>query len=164
MVNEVEELAIKYNNLIKKDKKYWEDYEKKDKADKIKKIFYDLFFKTLKWKDNKIDIAELERMISSNSKELYELLRIEDYYSDSLCDLECEYFNMQGDSLSEEDIDKFFQNVTLDDILKDAKASQQIKDCIQLYRDASKVCEEINNYKKSQKGDKDFQIGDIKNK
>lgn len=102
MVNKSKELAERYYNIIKQDKRYSQKYESKEKNNDIEKVSYDFFYSSLKWRQKQYSKEELEKIIINNEKDLNGLLQIEMYYFDGLCELESEHFKISDYNLLEE--------------------------------------------------------------
>lgn len=114
-----------YSNLIKLDEKYQKEY--KNEQNFLEAILESDYI----WRKitDKNDIAKLLK-----ETEGMELLRIEDYYADELCEIN-EKENPESDfTFDEQDILK---------MLNDNKSSQRLKECIKIMLKSSSVCKMI---------------------
>lgn len=82
-------------------------------------------------------------------------MRIEDYYLDKLVETAEETMNLRKEN--EKDFKKYFSKDNLKNLLDNDEINEQLRECINIYIDASKVCEKIcyfieNNKIKEYKG------------
>ena len=76
------------------------------------------------------------------------LIDIETQYSNRLIRLEIDYFNIDTRKLDEELSYDLDNEKTLNKILEDENASDEIKDCIKIYREAADLSHELYKLEK----------------
>ncbi len=84
----------------------------------------------------------------SNDEMINSLIDIETQYSNRLIRLEIDYFNIDTRKLDEELSYDLDNEKTLNKILEDENASDEIKDCIKIYREAADLSHELYKLEK----------------
>ena len=84
----------------------------------------------------------------SNDEMIDTLIDIETQYSNRLVRLEIDYFNIDTRKLDEELSYDLDNEKTLNKILEDENASDEIKDCIKIYREAADLSHELYKLEK----------------
>lgn len=151
----------RYYQLILKDKKYLEEYIlNKSTGNKKYDFIKRQIERCLVWR--KVNsYEELENII--HSKEAYELLRFNDYYSDEMWDLLKDYLGIDFKELDDDELDKILSEENLQKIVENEDTPTQLRDCILLERDSQAICNEMHEYiqnKESEEEKVDF--GEVK--
>ena len=84
----------------------------------------------------------------SNDEMINSLIDIETQYSNRLIRLEIDYFNIDTRKLDEELSYDLDNENTLNKILEDENASDEIKECIKIYREAADLSHELYKLEK----------------
>lgn len=101
------------------------------------------------WKNLPLEQKDTENEINISNDEMIDTLtELETYYSNILVRLEINYFNIDTRKLDEELSYDLNDKKTIDKILEDEDASDQIKDCIKLYREVSNLNYELDKLEK----------------
>jgi len=136
-MNDINKILEEYYQLICRDRKYFKTYifpEKRFVKPGLKEMT-ELF---MEWR--KVNsIEELKELVKKVGLE--ELLRIEDYYLDKLVETAEETINLRKEN--EKDFEKYFSKDNLKKLLDNDAINEQLKECINIYIDASKVCEKV---------------------
>ncbi len=135
---ENKELVKKYFNLLEKVSEYYEKYIRA-KNEILEKIWKNPSFEQ-KSSGNEMNISN-DEMIDS-------LIDIETQYSNRLVRLEIDYFNIDTRKLDEELSYDLDNENTLNKILEDENASDEIKECIKIYREAADLSHELYKLEK----------------
>ena len=132
------ELIKRYFNLLEKVSEYYEKYIR-PRNEILAKI----------WKNPPLEQKATENEINISNDEMIDTLtELETYYSNILVRLEINYFNIDTRKLDEELSYDLNDEKTLDKILEDENASDQIKHCIKLYREVSNLNYELDKLEK----------------
>lgn len=135
---EDKELVKRYFNLLEKVSGYYEKYIR-SKNEILEKI----------WKNTSFEHKSNEKdMNISNDEMINSLIDIETQYSNRLIRLEIDYFNIDTRKLDEELSYDLDNEKTLNKILEDENASDEIKDCIKIYREAADLSHELYKLEK----------------
>ena len=135
---ENKELVKKYFNLLEKVSEYYEKYIR-SKNEILEKI----------WKNPPLEQKSSgNEMNISNDEMIDTLIDIETQYSNRLVRLEIDYFNIDTRKLDEELSYDLDNEKTLNKILEDENASDEIKDCIKIYREAADLSHELYKLEK----------------
>lgn len=135
---ENKELVKRYFNLLEKVSDYYEKHIRL-KNEILKKI----------WKNPSFEHKSNENdMNISNDEMINSLIDIETQYSNRLIRLEIDYFNIDTRKLDEELSYDLDNEKTLNKILEDENASDEIKDCIKIYREAADLSHELYKLEK----------------
>lgn len=121
------ELVKRYFNLLEKVSDYYEKYIRA-KNEILEKI----------WKNPSLEQKSNEEDMNISNEEMIDsLIDIETQYSNRLVRLEIDYFNIDTRKLDEELSYDLDNENTLNKILKDENASDELKECIKIYREAA---------------------------
>lgn len=135
---ENKELVKRYFNLLEKVSDYYEKHIRL-KNEILEKI----------WKNPSFEHKSNENdMNISNDEMINSLIDIETQYSNRLIRLEIDYFNIDTRKLDEELSYDLDNEKTLNKILEDENASDEIKDCIKIYREAADLSHELYKLEK----------------
>ncbi len=135
---ENKELVKKYFNLLEKVSEYYEKYIR-SKNEILEKI----------WKNPPLEQkCSGNEMNISNDEMIDTLIDIETQYSNRLVRLEIDYFNIDTRKLDEELSYDLDNENTLNKILEDENASDEIKECIKIYREAADLSHELYKLEK----------------
>lgn len=135
---ENKELVKRYFNLLEKVSGYYEKYIR-SKNEILEKIWKNPSFEQ-KSSGNEMNI--------SNDEMIDTLIDIETQYSNRLVRLEIDYFNIDTRKLDEELSYDLDNENTLNKILEDENASDEIKECIKIYREAADLSHELYKLEK----------------
>ena len=135
---ENKELVKRYFNLLEKVSGYYEKYIR-SKNEILEKIWKNPSFEQ-KSSGNEMNI--------SNDEMIDTLIDIETQYSNRLVRLEIGYFNIDTRKLDEELSYDLDNENTLNKILEDENASDEIKECIKIYREAADLSHELYKVEK----------------
>lgn len=135
---ENKELVKKYFNLLEKVSEYYEKYIR-SKNEILEKI----------WKNPPLEQKSSENEMNISNDEMIDtLIDIETQYSNRLVRLEIDYFNIDTRKLDEELSYDLDNENTLNKILEDENASDEIKECIKIYREAADLSHELYKLEK----------------
>ena len=135
---ENKELVKRYFNLLEKVSDYYEKHIRL-KNEILEKI----------WKNPSFEHKSNENdMNISNDEMINSLIDIETQYSNRLIRLEIDYFNIDTRKLDEELSYDLDNEKTLNKILEDENASDEIKECIKIYREAADLSHELYKLEK----------------
>ena len=135
---ENKELVKKYFNLLEKVSDYYEKYIR-SKNEILEKI----------WKNPPLEQKSSENEMNISNDEMIDtLIDIETQYSNRLVRLEIDYFNIDTRKLDEELSYDLDNENTLNKILEDENASDEIKECIKIYREAADLSHELYKLEK----------------
>ena len=135
---ENKELVKKYFNLLEKVSEYYEKYIR-SKNEILEKI----------WKNPPLEQESSENEMNISNDEMIDtLIDIETQYSNRLVRLEIDYFNIDTRKLDEELSYDLDNENTLNKILEDENASDEIKECIKIYREAADLSHELYKLEK----------------
>lgn len=135
---ENKELVKKYFNLLEKVSEYYEKYIR-SKNEILEKI----------WKNPPLEQESSENEMNISNDEMIDtLIDIETQYSNRLVRLEIDYFNIDTRKLDEELSYDLDNENTLNKILEDENASDEIKECIKIYREAAELSHELYKLEK----------------
>lgn len=134
----------KYYQLVLKDKEYLEKYVLNKNREAamhnfVKRQMEECFI----WR--KVASYEvLENIV--HSKEKQELLRINDYYSDEMCELLEQHLQIDFQKLSIDELSNILSEDNLQRILDDKNVPKRLKDCIILEQESQVICKEMYEY------------------
>lgn len=135
---EDKELVKRYFNLLEKVSGYYEKYIR-SKNEILEKI----------WKNPPLEQKSSENEMNISNDEMIDtLIDIETQYSNRLVRLEIDYFNIDTRKLDEELSYDLDNENTLNKILEDENASDEIKECIKIYREAADLSHELYKLEK----------------
>lgn len=135
---ENKELVKRYFNLLEKVSEYYEKYIR-SKNEILEKI----------WKNPPLEQESSENEMNISNDEMIDtLIDIETQYSNRLVRLEIDYFNIDTRKLDEELSYDLDNENTLNKILEDENASDEIKECIKIYREAAELSHELYKLEK----------------
>ena len=135
---ENKELVKRYFNLLEKVSEYYEKYIR-SKNEILEKI----------WKNPPLEQESSENEMNISNDEMIDtLIDIETQYSNRLVRLEIDYFNIDTRKLDEELSYDLDNENTLNKILEDENASDEIKECIKIYREAADLSHELYKLEK----------------
>ena len=135
---ENKELVKKYFNLLEKVSEYYEKYIR-SKNEILEKI----------WKNPPLEQKSSENEMNISNDEMIDtLIDIETQYSNRLVRLEIDYFNIDTRKLDEELSYDLDNEKTLNKILEDENASDEIKECIKIYKEAADLSHELYKLEK----------------
>jgi len=141
----------KYLEVLKKENEYFEKYIK-NKTDfsasyenpieaKINSEILDFLNNSFIWRKIK---TKLDMYYAMNSKYKYDLLKLGDYYHDELWEIFAKFYNIKDYSeIEEEKIEELFSIENFKKLLESTDTPVRIKDCINLYLECDKVCDEL---------------------
>lgn len=140
----METLIQEYYELVQLDKKLEQKYISTICNDELRESVNKLLDSFCIWKkiNNIEDIANI-----LSSKDLEELLRIEDFYADLVGEIyEIDYNKSFLDSIEDKNNEGLvFSSKNYLRILNNKKSSQLLKDCIEILLKAAPICSELYN-------------------
>jgi len=147
LIEKIDEILEKYVieeyiNLIKMDSEYQKNYNNHSEENSLMQQIKQTIENTFIWRklNDYNDIADL---LKENKG--HELLQIEDYYTDEMCEIYSDDYNIEfGDSVEDKNEEGLaFENKNLLKILENGKSSDRLKDCIKIVLRSNVVCKKM---------------------
>lgn len=132
-----------YFELVQMENDFTKKYYSKKSEIEVVNIFNQIVNDSLIWKKIKSK-EDIENILKTNKA--MELMRIEDYYSDILCDLLEDYLKINFTEIDEEEIEKLLSKDSLQELLNKEGTPQNLKMCIDINLKCERICKELYIY------------------
>lgn len=155
----MKDILKRYYQLVLKDRKYLEEYSfSETKNNEMYDVINRSIQESFVWR--KINSYEqLKNVI--HSKNASQLLKINDYYRDEMCELLWKYLDIDDSELEDEEREALISDDNLQKMVENKDVIKQLKDCIMLEKESRIVCKDMYLYIiKEQEECSEFQEGE----